>query len=131
LLNPGDRVLLEGPMGAGKSTFARALLIALGVHQPPEGSPTFALAHEYDAPRGGVVHLDFYRIRSEMEIDEAGIPEYFWERSLLVIAEWLSSWPGFESQVLARGNNWRVNIAMSASASAERRDVEILSLKPL
>src|SRR4051812_11473567 len=84
-LQPGDRVLLEGPMGVGKTTFARSLLMSLGVHQPPEGSPTFAIAHEYDSPRCGVVHIDFYRLRSEDEIDDAGIPAYYWERELIVI----------------------------------------------
>src|SRR4051812_3947202 len=68
-LSPGDRVLLEGVMGAGKSTFARALIEALGVRQVPEGSPSFAIAHEYltDA-KLEVIHLDLYRIRSEAEI---------------------------------------------------------------
>src|SRR4051812_16090482 len=75
-IRPGDRVLLEGPMGAGKTTFSRALLAGLGVEQPPEGSPTFAIAHEYRTSRPGgvgqVVHIDFYRLRSESEIEEAG-----------------------------------------------------------
>ncbi len=108
-LQLGDRVLLEGPMGVGKTTFARALLLAMGVHQPPEGSPTFAIAHEYQAPIGGMVHIDYYRMRSEIEIEEAGIPAYYWERNLLVISEWLSSWPLFEKQVLGSGRSWKVN----------------------
>src|SRR5882672_2202647 len=84
----GDRVLLEGPLGAGKTTFARALLEGLGVEQPPEGSPTFAIAHEYRARGREVVHIDFYRLKHESEIDEAGIPAYFWERDAIVICEW-------------------------------------------
>ena len=114
-------------MGVGKSTFARALLLALGVHQPPEGSPTFAIAHEYEAPRGGVVHIDFYRIRSEGEIDDAGIPAYFWERPLIVITEWLSMFEGFAAQVLepsSEHRNWVVELSHSADA-AELRNVEI------
>jgi tRNA threonylcarbamoyladenosine biosynthesis protein TsaE len=86
-------------MGVGKTTFARALLAGLGLVQPPEGSPTFAIAHEYSTPQGEVAHVDFYRLNSELEIEEAGIPAYLWERNLIVITEWLSSWPGFEDQV--------------------------------
>src|SRR5271156_4913445 len=71
VLNSGDRVLLEGPLGAGKSTFARALLEGLGVIQPPEGSPSFAIAHEYSCVRGQVVHVDLYRLKHESEIEEA------------------------------------------------------------
>ena len=89
-------------MGSGKSTFARALLESLGASRPAEGSPSFAIAHEYETPRGETVHVDFYRIRSEREIAEAGIPAYYWERDAIVISEWLSNWPKFESAVLER-----------------------------
>ncbi len=95
-------------MGVGKTTFARALLAGLGLDQPPEGSPTFAIAHEYDTPSGAVVHMDFYRLKAEQEIDEAGIPAYFWDRDLIVITEWLSSWPAFEAQVLKSGRIFRI-----------------------
>lgn len=86
-------------MGAGKSTFARALLLALGIDQPPEGSPTFAIAHEYRSKRGEAVHIDLYRLRSEEELDDAGIPQYFWGREAVVMVEWLSMFPGFEAKV--------------------------------
>lgn len=109
-IRSGERILLEGQMGAGKSTFTRYLLTELKVEQPPEGSPTFAIAHEYQSSQGEVIHIDFYRIKSEMEIDEAGIPSYYWERNAIVVSEWLSSWPEFEAQVLQSGTCWRVNI---------------------
>jgi len=118
-------VLLEGPMGAGKTTFTRSLLAAIGVHQPPEGSPTFAIAHEYDSPLGGVVHIDYYRLKSEAEIDDAGIPAYYWERPLLVISEWLASWPEFEAQVLKSGRVWRVNLSYHPT-NESTRNLEIL-----
>jgi tRNA threonylcarbamoyladenosine biosynthesis protein TsaE len=97
-------------MGVGKTTFARALLAGLGLNQPAEGSPTFAIAHEYDTPAGSVVHMDFYRLKSEMEIDDAGIPSYFWDRDLIVITEWLSSWPEFEALVMRSGRVFRVEL---------------------
>lgn len=128
----GDRVLLEGQMGAGKTTFSRHLLLALGVEQPPEGSPTFAIAHEYALPssaRGdrrilGVVHVDLYRIRSEEEIDERGIPDYFWDSEKIVLSEWTSMWPEFERQVLKSGHNWKVELTISEESS-DLRDIKI------
>jgi tRNA threonylcarbamoyl adenosine modification protein YjeE len=122
-LKGGHRVLLEGKLGAGKSTFARAILQALHVRQPPEGSPTFAIAHEYDCDHGPIVHIDFYRLKSELEIDEAGIPAYFWERPTITLCEWLSNTPAFEKAVLQSGQCWRVNLEFSADPSL--RDVHI------
>jgi tRNA threonylcarbamoyladenosine biosynthesis protein TsaE len=115
-------VLLEGPLGAGKTTFSRALIEGLGASQPPEGSPSFAIAHEYVSTRGAVVHVDFYRLRSEDEIAEAGIEAYFWERPAIVLAEWTSLWPGFEQAVLREGAGrvWRVSLAFVADSPAAR-----------
>ena len=132
-LKAKDRVLLEGPMGVGKTTFARGLLAGLGLNQPPEGSPTFAIAHEYETPKGPVVHMDFYRLRSENEIDEAGIPSYFWERDLIVITEWLSSWPDFEAQVLQSGRVFRIELEQATESNSPSelpslRTVRILAL---
>jgi tRNA threonylcarbamoyl adenosine modification protein YjeE len=109
-------------MGAGKTTFARALLAGLGVVQPPEGSPSFAIAHEYASPRGSVVHIDFYRLKHESEIEEAGIDAYFWERpDGIVISEWVSLFPRFEAAVKKSQKVWRVKIQIEG----EKRDLEI------
>ena len=121
---PGDRVILEGEMGAGKTTFARALLLALGVRQPPEGSPTFAIAHEYDGKSCSVIHLDLYRLKSEAEIDDSGIPSYFWEREAIVICEWLSQFPDFAERVLKSGRNWTVRIDFTEDPARRSLRVE-------
>lgn len=127
-LEPGDRVLLEGPMGVGKTTFAKHLITELGISQPPEGSPSFAIAHEYDSPKGAVVHLDFYRLRHASEIDEAGIPTYYWEREPrpIVISEWLSSWPEFAAQVVKSGRSWAITLSFNADTNAELETRDVL-----
>jgi tRNA threonylcarbamoyl adenosine modification protein YjeE len=107
----GDRIFLEGPRGAGKTTFVRYLLESLEVDQPPQGSPTFSIAHEYTCSLGGVVHIDYDRIHSLEEIYEAGIHSYYWERPLIVISEWISLWSDFRYQVLSSGRTWQMNIS--------------------
>ncbi len=107
-------------MGVGKTTFARSLLLGLGIEQPPEGSPTFAIAHEYESSQGGVVHIDFYRLKSETEIQDAGILSYYWERSLITVSEWLSAFPEFEKKVLQSGKIWRVELSYSIETPSLR-----------
>jgi tRNA A37 threonylcarbamoyladenosine biosynthesis protein TsaE len=109
-------------MGAGKTTFARALLAGLGVVQPPEGSPSFAIAHEYDSARGSVVHIDFYRLKHESEIEDAGVDAYFWERQAIVVSEWISMFPGFETSVRevasrpdSQSRIWKVSLSFSTT----------------
>lgn len=60
-LQPGDVVLVSGDLGAGKSTFVRGALRALGVTGPVT-SPTFTIACRYDAGGRALSHLDLYRL---------------------------------------------------------------------
>ena len=65
----GSVVWLEGDLGAGKTTLARALAAARGARQGAT-SPTFSLVHRYEASRGPVYHVDCYRLRSPDEASE-------------------------------------------------------------
>ncbi len=86
-LKAGDVVALYGPLGAGKSVFARALIRALAGNESLEvPSPTFTLLQTYESPAGPVNHYDFYRLNAPEEAFALG-----WEDSLsesITIVEW-------------------------------------------
>lgn len=86
----GWLVLLQGELGAGKSTLARALLSALG-HDGPVPSPTYTLVEPYELPRGNVYHVDLYRIASAEELHFLGFDEL---REGLMLVEWPERVPG-------------------------------------
>ena len=86
MLRPGDAVLLDGPLGAGKSAFARALLrAATGDAALEVPSPTFTLVQSYDLPAGPAHHFDLYRLSGP-----AGLGELGWDeaREGIVLVEW-------------------------------------------
>ena len=67
-------LLFQGAMGAGKTTFIKALCRSLGVGDRVS-SPTFSLVNEYQAHEGKVFHFDLYRIEEEQEALDFGIEE--------------------------------------------------------
>lgn len=74
-LRPGEAICLSGPLGAGKSTLARALVRALTTPDEEVPSPTFTLVQFYEGPRLGIAHFDLYRLSSPDEAYEIGLDE--------------------------------------------------------
>ncbi|MDI3505847.1 MAG: tRNA threonylcarbamoyladenosine biosynthesis protein TsaE [Bacteroidota bacterium] len=76
-----------GDMGAGKTTFIKAVCEELGV-QEPITSPTFAIINEYRDKKGkSIYHFDFYRIKKLEEVFDFGYEDYFYSGNLCFI-EW-------------------------------------------
>ncbi|SKA32173.1 tRNA threonylcarbamoyladenosine biosynthesis protein TsaE [Enhydrobacter aerosaccus] len=86
-LRPGDVVALEGDLGAGKTTLARAILrAAAGDPKLIVPSPTFTLVEVYDTPKGNFWHFDLYRLEAPEQVFELG-----WEEARadgVVLVEW-------------------------------------------
>ena len=87
VLRRGDVVLLDGPLGAGKTSLVRGLLAALG-HHGDVPSPSFALVQPYDSLTPPLWHVDLYRIEDPAELDELGLDTILDDGALLV--EWPS-----------------------------------------
>ena len=112
LLKAGDVIALSGPLGAGKTTFARALVTRLdGEGEVP--SPTFALMQRYETPRLTLTHCDFYRLEPA-ELDELGLDDALSEGAVLI------EWP-------ERAAGWlpaeRLDIAMDETATPNERRI--------
>lgn len=94
----GDNTVFAfyGKMGAGKTTFIKAICEELGVSDVIT-SPTFAIVNEYRSDKGGelIYHFDFYRIKKLEEVYDMGYEDYFYSGALCFI-----EWPELVEELL-------------------------------
>jgi tRNA threonylcarbamoyladenosine biosynthesis protein TsaE len=85
-ITPPLVITLEGDLGAGKTTLARAICVGYGVREEVT-SPTFAIVHVYDAPKSPVYHIDLFRIDGTRDLQNIGWDDIVQGDALLLI-EW-------------------------------------------
>lgn len=92
-------ITLEGELGSGKTTLARAICSGIGVTDlGAVTSPTFSLIQQYAAPGGTVVHVDLYRLRTRLELEALG-----WDEIVDTAGVLLIEWPERAAGLLPRG----------------------------
>jgi tRNA threonylcarbamoyladenosine biosynthesis protein TsaE len=106
----------SGDIGAGKSTFIRAMLRALGVKSAIK-SPTFSLVESYQAGKLQIHHFDLYRIHDEDELEYIGFRDYFVDNAVNCI-----EWP--ENAVNNLGN---IDISFFLTSKGEGRKLKIIA----
>ncbi len=119
ILEPGDFVTLSGDLGAGKTTFARALIRHLAGDPAVEvPSPTFTLMQTYELPRFPLVHADFYRLQSPSEAAELGFDDLP-ERAVVLL-----EWPE-RASVLLPADRLDVTLLLNPQKGAEFRNARV------
>jgi tRNA threonylcarbamoyl adenosine modification protein YjeE len=122
--NLGNKAIifaLKGPLGAGKTRFAKGIALALGIFDNIV-SPTYVLETEYNMPRSEVkfIHIDAYRLETEAELTRLGFARRIRDKSVIVI-EWADKFPTFLNQFA--GNVTIVSVTMSSATKKSDREI--------
>ena len=118
-LSGGEVVILNGDLGAGKTTFTKGLAKALGITENVT-SPTFTLMNIYTSGRITLYHFDMYRIEDESEAQELGLDEFFYGNGVCMI-EWAEN-----IKNMLPKNLITINIT---KLGENEREIEILGVK--
>jgi tRNA threonylcarbamoyladenosine biosynthesis protein TsaE len=116
ILQPGDVVALEGPLGSGKTALARAIVRTLTNPLEEVPSPTFTLVQVYQSDAGPLYHFDLYRLEAPDQVVELGIDDAFAEGISLV------EWPERLGGYLPRRH---LKITLAAGADQDSRIARI------
>ena len=118
-LRPGDVALVSGELGAGKTTFVRGALRALGVTDAVT-SPTFVVGVLYDGDSGPLAHLDLYRLAG-LEAEDPGLLDPYFGPDTITFVEWPER---AESEELLGGRAIARHVTL-AHAGGDRRTIEV------
>ena len=105
-LNPKSIILLQGPIGAGKTSFVQGIAIGLSISEDIT-SPTFALSHHYNSGSIPLIHIDLYRIENSLMAKEFFLTEE--EEAIQNEAIMAIEWPELIKPVL--NNFWKIEIS--------------------
>jgi len=122
ILRPGLRILLEGDLGAGKTTLVRGLLRALG-YAGKVKSPTYTLVELYAISGLNLYHFDFYRLERPEEYLEAGLDEYFHGNAICLV-----EWPARAGNYLPEAD---LGIRLSLIGSGRYAEIQALGTRGL
>jgi tRNA threonylcarbamoyladenosine biosynthesis protein TsaE len=112
---PGDLIILAGPLGAGKTVLVQGIALGLGVTEPVT-SPTFVLAREYRDGRIPLLHVDAYRLGSALDLEDLDLDT----DTALTVVEWgVGMAEGLTAQHLL--------IEIDRRVDDERRDVTVVA----
>ncbi|CDP51335.1 tRNA (adenosine(37)-N6)-threonylcarbamoyltransferase complex ATPase subunit type 1 TsaE [Paradevosia shaoguanensis] len=116
-LRPGELVVLEGDLGAGKTALARAIIRTLmGDERMDVPSPSFALVQPYEGQGISVLHADLYRLADASEVGELGL---FDNPRAIVLVEWAERAPDLEAEAGLR-------VTLSVPQGGQGRQAEIV-----
>ena len=108
---------LRGPLGAGKTTWVRAFLRALG-HNGIVPSPTYTLVEPYEVGGFRIWHVDLYRLRDPLELEGLGVRELL-DGDAMMLVEWPERWPEIDAH-----SDVHLHFRHGESESARQLEVE-------
>jgi tRNA threonylcarbamoyladenosine biosynthesis protein TsaE len=117
VLQHGEAICLHGPLGAGKSTLARALVRALTTPDEEVPSPTFTIVQFYEGARLNVAHFDLYRLSDPDEAYEIGLDEALEDGAAII------EWP---ERLEGRLPGDRLDVEISMGPDADSREARLV-----